>query len=317
MSQKFLNMDANESVYFARELEYIKAQSYDIKYPELKASQLIPISTEAGAGAESITYEQYDEIGMAKLIANYADDLPRADIRGKQFTSPVRSIGDSYGYNLQEIRASAMLNKNLPTRKANAARRAIEQLINNIAFFARPTDGTNGGLTGLIYNPNTTKGTVTTRNGHITFASKTADEILADLNKAVYDIISLTKGVEVPDTILLPLAQWSQISTTPRASVADTTILQYFLKNNPSITRIDWCNELQNVNPVPSTSVAANTDIMIVYKRSPDKLTLELPSPFEQLEVQTRGLEYVVPCHARIGGVVVYYPLSINIVEGI
>jgi len=31
---------------------------------------------------------------------------------------------------------------------------------------------------------------------------------------------------------------------------------------------------------------------------------------FEQLPVQERGLEYVVPCHSRIGGVIIYYPLS-------
>lgn len=317
MPQKFVNLDANESVFFARELEHIKAQTYDVKYPELKATQLIPVSTEAGPGAESITYTQYDEVGMAKVISNYADDLPRADVKGKQFTSSVKSIGDSFGYNIQEIRASAMANKNLPTRKATAARRAMEQKINNIAWSARSADNENAGLVGLLYNANVTKGTVTTRNGHVTFASKTADEIYLDLCKAVDDILTLTKGTEIPDTLLLPIAQHSIITSTFRSTNSDITILEAFLKARPYITKVEWVAELASVNPVPSTGAASNTDVMIVYKRSPDKLTLEIPQPFEQLEVERRGLEYVTPCHARCGGVIIYYPLSVNIVEGI
>jgi hypothetical protein len=39
--------------------------------------------------------------------------------------------------------------------------------------------------------------------------------------------------------------------------------------------------------------------------------------PFEQLPVQEKGLEYVVNCHSRIGGVLIYYPLSQYIMDGI
>lgn len=314
---KFVNLDANESVFFARELEHIKAQTYDIVYPELKAVKYIPVSTDAGAGAETITYTQYDEVGMAKVISNYADDLPRADVKGKQFTSVVRSIGDAFGYNIQEIRASAMANKNLPTRKANAARRAVDQKINTIAWSARAADGENAGLIGLLYQPNVTKGTVTTRGGHVTFATKTAEEMYLDLCKAVDDILTLTKGTEIPDTLLLPIAQHSLITSTFRSTNSDITVLEAFLKARPYITLVDWVAELKDVNPVPSTGAASNTDVMIVYKRSLDKLSLEIPQPFEQLELERRGLEYITPCHARCGGVIVYYPLSINIVEGI
>lgn len=317
MEARFMNLDAGESVFFARQLEKIKAQTYDQKYPELKATALIPVSMDAGAAAESITYESYDQVGIAKMISNYADDLPRADVKGRQYTSPVRSIGDSYGYSIQEVRASTIANKNLPARKANAARRAIDKLINDIAWFARSTDGVNGGLTGLIYNPNVTKAVVTTRNAHVAWSTKTADEILADLNEVVADMIALTNGLEIPDTILLPIAQYSQIATTARSTTSDTTILEYFLRNNPSITRVEWVSELAGLAIRPSNGAAGPIDVMICYKRNPDNLTLEIPQPFEQFAVEPRGLEFVVPCHARVGGVIVYYPLSVTIVEGI
>lgn len=315
--QKFVNLDSNESIYFARKLEYVKSKTYDVLFPQFKMLTLIPVSTEAGPGAATITYDQYTMVGLAKIIGNYSDDLPRVDVYGKEFSTPVRTIAEAYGYNVQEIRTSAMTNKNLPTRRANAAKRANDQKVDNIALKARASNPADKGLVGLLYNANVTKGTVTTRNAHVTFATKTPAEILADLNDIVSGIIELTKGVEVPDTLLLPIAQYTKISTTPLQSGSDTTILEFFLKNNPSITSVEWVAQLKDVNPVPSTGAASSTDCMVCYRKDPDKLTLEIPSPWEQLDPQAEGLEFKVPCISRCGGVIIYYPLSVSIIEGI
>ena len=91
------------SVFFARELDHVKQKSYDVQYPELTALSLFPISNEADEGAETITYYTYDKSGLAKIIDNYSTDLPRADVTGKPSTAQIRSIGDSYGYSVQEI----------------------------------------------------------------------------------------------------------------------------------------------------------------------------------------------------------------------
>jgi hypothetical protein len=303
-----VNLDANETSFFARELEHIKTRTYDVVYPELKALSLIPVSTEAGPGAESITYRQYDQLGVAKIISNYADDLPRADVKGKEFTAPVRSIGESYGYNIQEIRAASMTGKPLEQRRANAARRANDQLVNKIAFFGDTTSGLGGLLSNtnipIVNVPNDGTGSSTL------FKNKTPDQILRDMNNLVNGVFSLTNGVETPDTLVLPIEQFTYISSTPRSANSDTTILDYFLKNNPLIKRVEWANELKGAG-------VGGVDVMVAYKRDPDKLTLEIPQPFEQFPVQEKGLEFVVPCHSRVGGVIVYYPLSIAFGEGI
>ena len=66
----------------------------------------------------------------------------------------------------------------------------------------------------------------------------------------------------------------------------------------------------------PRTGSGA-TDIMLAYRLDPEVLTLELPSPYEQFPAQERNLEFVIPAHGRIGGVIVYYPLEVAIVDGI
>jgi hypothetical protein len=311
------NLDANESAFFSRELEFVKAKTYDIKYPALKATSLIPVSMDAGPGAESITYQQFDQVGIMKIISNYADDLPRSDVFGTEFTSKVKSLGGSYGYNIQEIRNALMAGRPLNTRKAASVRKANDLKVNNIAWFGNA----KAGLLGMLNQPNVPAAVASTgaTTGFIPWvgaSSKNATEILADLNDVVTDMEELTKGVEIPDTILLPVAQWRKISTTVMGTGTDTTIKSFFLNNNPEIKTIEWVNELKDVTPLPSGD-AGTKDVMICYKKDPDVLTLEIPQMFEQFPAQERNLEFVIPAHSRIGGVVVYYPLAISIVEGI
>jgi hypothetical protein len=302
-----MRLDANETIFFQRELESIKAKTYDVKYPELKCRRLIPVSFEAGPGAESIVYQQYDQVGMAKIISAYGNDLPRADITGKEYTAKIKSLGCAYGYNIQEIRSAAMAGKPLQSRKANAAKRAILQKENSIAYFGDSATG----LVGFLNNPNVTQTVVPNGVGASPlWSNKTPDEILLDLNGAANFIVESTNGVEIPDTLLLPLEQYNYIKSTPRSSQSDKTILQYFLENNGYIKTVEWVNELKGVG-------VNGVDVMVCYRRDPDVLTLEIPQDFEQFAEQEQGLEYIVPCHQRIGGVLIYYPMAVNIVSGI
>lgn len=300
-------LDADQTIFFARELEHVKSKTYDVRYADLKARTLIPVSNEAGPAAESITYYQYDQVGLAKIIGSYAKDLPRADVRAKKFTSPVESLGTSYGYSLQDVRAAAAAGKPLEQRKANAARRAIEQQINTIALFGN--DDYN--LPGFLNNANVPETTAPNgAGGSALWANKTPDEILKDLHDTVNGIVEDTKGAEVPTTILLPLAQFTLIASKRLGNGSDITILKHFLETSPFVKEVDWVNELKGAG-------TGDVDVMVVYKRDPDALTLEIPQDFEQLPVQEKGLEYEVPCHARIGGTVIYYPLSVAKLEGI
>lgn len=296
----FTNLDAAETLFFERELEHRKAQTYDVIRAPLKAFELIPVSTEAGAGAESIVYEQYDATGMAKIIANYGDDLPRADVKGKEFVARVKSVGASYGYSLQEIRAAQMAGKSLEQRKANATARSHRELWNRTAFFGDAEHGIPGWLT----NSNVPSAPVVAGASTDTeWSTKTAAEILKDMNDAANGIVDLTNGAEIPDTIVLPIEQYSLIASTPAGTGTDTTILEYFLRNNPYINSVEWANELKG-------AFAGDTDGFIVYRRDPDAMEFEMPVSFEQLPVQERGLEFMVPTHSRIAGTVIRYPLS-------
>ena len=185
------------SLYFARELDYIKAQSYDVEYPELTALSLFPISNEVNPGAETVTYYSYDKTGVAKIINNYATDLPRADVKGKPSTGYVKSVGASYGYSVQDMRASRMASKSLDVRKAEAARYAVDFELNRIAWAGDKENGLIG-----VLSPENDIPLYTVPNGasgKTSWESKTADEILADLNGMQKQVSRTTKNVERPD----------------------------------------------------------------------------------------------------------------------
>lgn len=308
-------LDAGETVFFQRELESIKSKTYDVIKKPLRAFVLIPVDSTVGAGAETIVYQQYDMTGIAKIIANYADDLPRADVKGKEFVAKIKSIGDSYGYSFQEIRAAQMAGKPLAQKKANAALYAQRVKWNAIAFYGDEEHGLPGWLTNAnipsVSAPNDGAGTTTE------FANKTPTQILRDLNNLVNGIFNLTKGAEEPDTLVLPNDQYTLIASTVYGTASDKTILEMFLKNNPFISEVTWANELKAESLAAGGVTSFTGDIAIAYNRDPDKMTFEMPQNFEQFPAQPQGLEMVIPCHSRVGGTLVYYPLSQSILEGI
>lgn len=299
------------TAFFDRELEAVMSRSYDVKYPNLHAAsgEIVPISTEDGPGAESITYMQFDMTGVAKIISDYADNLPAVNVAGKESTAKVRSIGNSYVYSVQEIRAAMMAGRGLSDRMAMAARRANDQKVDDIFF----TGDEEHGLIGLLNHPNIPRLSILNdgSGSGTSFASKiaTPDKILRDMNEMIDDVFTTTNGVERPDTLLLPLAQYALINTTPRADNSDTTILQFFLKNQPGVT-VKPCYKLAGAG-------TGGADVMAAYTNSPEHLSLRIPQPFEQFPPQETNLSYKVPCHSRCGGLIVFYPLAMLIGEGI
>lgn len=313
-----MNFDDAEaaSVFFARELDFVKSQSYDVEYPEFTALSLFPMSSEVDPGAETVTYYSYDKTGLAKIISNYATDLPRADVKGKPTTAIIKSLGDSYGYSIQEMRASRLAGKSLDTRKAESARYQIDYLNNKIAWNGDAETGLKGVLSTdndvpLYTVANGAKGTTS-------WADKTEDEILADITGMLKQMATVTKKVEKPDTLALSSDAYIEIQNK-RIEGTATTVLKYIQDNIPDIKQIVSCPEL-DADSVETNPYAAASDgkaVALLFKNDSRKLSIENPLPFMQYPIQTQGLEVVVPCEARTAGAMIYYPMSLLIAVGV
>ena len=205
-SPPFTNLDAAESAFFARELEHIKAKTYDVDFPELRIREFVPVEHGAGPGAQSITWYAFTRAGVAKLVADYAKDLPRVDVFGTKNTTPVETIGDSFGYNVIEVAAAAKAGRPLTAKKSMAAREAFEERVDYIGCFG----DTPTGLGGFLNNANVPISTVV--NGAATtkpWNTKTAAEILTDCRTSLTATDVLSNGREFFDTLLLAVRMLS------------------------------------------------------------------------------------------------------------
>lgn len=301
------HLDANEHVFFDRELEYVKSKTFDIKHKQLKATQLIPVSTETPAGTETITFRRFDEVGQAKVIADYSKDFPRVDVYGTEESVKVKSLGDSYGYSIKEIRRSQKAGTKLETRRASAARKAIDTLIDNLAWKGLASHN----IQGFINYPGIQELTVPNgAGGAKTWASKTPEEVVADIKAALTQVMETTNGLEVPDTLILPIEQYNHLAFTAYGDDKSQTIMKYVLDNFPQLKKIDWVADLKGAG-------AAGVDRGMMYVRDADHITLEIPMMFEQFNPQQKGMEFEIPCHAETAGVINYYPLATIFFDGI
>ncbi len=302
------------SVFFARELDQVKAKAYDKQYPELSALQYLPITSEINEGAESATWYGYELTGLASIINNYADDLPRADVKGEPTTVNIKSVGVSYGYNAQEMRASVYTGKSLDSRKATAARRAHDMTINQIAFIGSDKNHMLGIFSDDAGFPEYALSEVEV-NGekHTEFCYKTADQILADLNGLQTYIDKLTQSIERPDTLALPSYIYMDLSTR-RIPDTETTILSFIKEHSPYIKNFEPWNELGKEATLFNKT---GKNVAFLYTKDPDKFSLEIPMPFKQYPVQIKNLETEIPCESRTAGLMIYYPLSAVLAKGI
>lgn len=309
---KQMRFDSAEdaSIFFARELDYIKSKSYDKIYPEFTALNNFPITHEVPEGAETMTYYSYEKTGMAAIISNYATDLPRADVKGSPTTAYVKSIGDSYGYSIQEMRASRMAGKSLDTRKAEAARYAIDRKTNEIAFAGDKEHKLMGMLSDDNNIPLYTLATVETKTS---WKDKSAAEILADINGMFAYQSRITQDVERADTLALPPAVFIDISTRQIPNTG-YTVKRFLLENAPYLKNIITAPELSAENAATNPY---GVDVAMLYTNSADKFSLEIPMAFYQYPLQNRNLEVIVPCEERVAGIVLYYPLSALLAVGV
>lgn len=300
--------DAGETAIIARQLEYIRQKTTDVVYAENKALQFIPIATDIPDGARSFIVQQWDMAGQAKIVSNYADDLPRVELLAKERSQMVHTIGNSYDYTIDELKASAFSGVPLQAKKADAARRIHENTVDQILALG----DSDADLPGFLNNPNVT--IVTPDFGNWDDPNTTPDQRLKDLNKLLWTPRRVSKGIFIADTVLLGTNEFEDVSTTmyigPDGSSTGKTVLQVFKDANPGVTVDVW-------HKLDMADEQGDGPRMVAYMRDPLVVEGVLPRRFTVEPAQARNLTWVNNCHSSIGGTQVNYPLGVAYMDGI
>ena len=208
-------------------------------------------------------------------------------------------------------------------QKANYTGRSLDQLLQNgmrMAYDKHMDQNVYTGMeeygsTGLVNNPDVTETSVT--GG--TWASKTKEQILADINSALTAVWAAAEYDEdaMPNHILLPYEQYTYIMNTMVTDLATETILDYVLKNNVAakngkslyIGATRWCKG----------AGTGGADRMVVYVNHERFLQVEELVPLARVMSQPNATEfcYDTAYAANLSEVELFYPQTMQYFDGI
>lgn len=303
-----LVIDANETAFLQRELTHLERTVYEVKRPELKHRQLIPVSNEGGPGLEHINYELVTKSGQAKIIGNHSQDIPVSSYFVQEFTKRVYVIADSFRITNKEMRSARRSKVPLRTTKASAMRRSIRETEKRIALQGDSTYN----IVGLIDNPNITQ--VASPNGASLsplWSTKTALEIVADCSTMTNTIATQSQDIHFPTTLVLPIAQKLRMGQLVMPNTT-TTVKDFILANRDSFGYeeiISLPNEL--------TAAFSGSDGALAYEKNSENLTLHIPMELRLNPPQRVNLETKIIGEEEIAGTVIRYPLAFVIMTGI
>lgn len=313
--------DANETAMFARQLEHIMSQTFDIEFPEVKWRRLFSVNTEVNPGALFHTWRQMQSFGQPRLATTFGStDLTSVEINGKEQKRNIYSYLASYGYSIQDMRAAAMAGINLDQKKAEAVRLAFEQqmdIVSAVGIKMGSTLECEGltnavGISALTSVPNS--GTL---NGSWDDPNQSVDAIMQDVKtiaKRIKDDTKMVYGGNLQ--LLLPTPVFTALESRPRSiTFTDDSVLQYIMKQQPSIKSIEQWVQLDALGHNSATT--AGFGMGLIKDMSPRVAELILSQDFEQFPPQLEALRWMIPCHIRTGGWQVRYPKAIVTVDGL
>lgn len=313
MHQSFADAQTANLGFAIQQTSHIEAQVYSIRYPDIDYASMIPVDTAANEWVKSVTYFSMDKAGQARWMSGNGKDVPVVGLSMEKHETEVHTAGIGYSYGFEEVNQARMLGISLDAEKAGAARRAAEQHIYNVAF----TGDTEKGMEGLFsYTGVPTESIPADGTGSAaTWASKTPDLILRDVNKVLTGMHSATNTVEMADTLILPIERFQTIAST-RLTDTSMTILEFLRVSNVYTATTGQALTIRGMRGM-TTIGAGSTARMIAYRRSPEVLKLHVPMPHRFLPVQVEGLQFTIPGVFRLGGLDIRLPSAVRYGDGI
>jgi hypothetical protein len=290
---------AGDTLFLARELEAVSAQTYDVLYDPIKGRQMVTFTSDIPDGAESWSYDFYDGFGVADWVTNWASVIGGADAFKTRTVQLCYSFGSSYSYTVQDLAAAAFAatGRSLDRERARRARLAHEYFLDNLVAVGDTTRGIIG-ITNASAIPTVTRG-----GGHAwTDSNLTTADIHKDLTKLSQAPEQASTENFVADTLALPLSMKPLLSQ-PYSTLNGDSILKVWLAGQESIKRVIFWKRL-------NTASAASGVRALAYKNDPMVCEFKLAYDYREQPPQQVGLSFQIATVARVLGLVIKYPLG-------
>jgi hypothetical protein len=314
MARRHHLMDAQQALGFmVNQASIIEAAVYRTVYPDIQYPALVPVDETAPEWAKSITFFSIGQVGKADWFHHLATDMRLADITRDKFEQGIEMAGIGYRYTLEEISQAQQLGINLGTERGLAASRAYEEFVEAVVI----AGDTVKNWTGLINDAGVSAALVANPGSGTTWAVKTSDQIIADVNAVLTGIYTASNTIEMADTLLLPVSQMTLLATKRLSDAVQSSVLDWIQRYNVFTATTGRPLTIRAVRQLTGAG-AGPTDRMVAYRRDPLVVRIHIPMRHRFLPIwQTGPLVFDVPGIFRLGGVEVRRPGAMRYADGI
>ncbi|MCT4713245.1 DUF2184 domain-containing protein [Enterobacteriaceae bacterium H11S18] len=220
--------------------------------------------------------------------------------------NPLNLWGMELGWTVVELAAAAQVGRPIDSQKMDGLQLKW-QMDNDEQVYVGDKTLNVQGLTNLLGVP--------VNNAAKTWATSTADEIRASINKVLSDAWATSAYTVVPTDLLIPPEQFSLLSSIIVSSAGNQSLLTYLSTNTIAYHQNGVPLNIRAVKWLKEAGIGG-TDRMVAYTN--DRKYVRYPLvPLQSVPIQYRGLYQLVTYYGKLGSIEPIYRETLSYVDGI
>lgn len=250
--------------------------------------------------------------GNMPWISPETTAIPGVSIDGQKSVLPLRLLAREVSYTSVELNRSQLLGQPIDAQKLDALNILYQMNTDQMVYLGAPEVQ----ATGLLNNASVTQGTVATGlSGQTQWSTKTADEILNDVNTLLESTWSAAAFAVCPDKLLLPPLQYAYICSQKVSSAGNVSILKFLQENSISL-KVNG-KEL-DIQPVKWLTAGVTTTLARMVAYTNDESRVRFPMvPIRRETAYYHGIRFVAPYLWAFGVMEFVYPETVQYADGI
>ena len=206
-----------------------------------------------------------------------------------------------------DVERGSIVGRDLETLCQKGIRNSYDLFMDNNTYLGSSRNST----TGLLNNPTVDSSLVPKgAKGSTTWAMKTPDEILADINGAIEQVWNAAGNdlAAMPNQICLPYKQFMYLATTRLGDIHSMSLYKYLMENN--VAKFNGVDLVITANKFSAGAGAGGLDRMAVYINDDDFMAMEelVSLTRAMTNTVTETVSYDTVYLANVSELQIFYP---------
>lgn len=245
-------------------------------------------------------------------ISAETNDIAAVSVNGQRIVTPLRLLGREISYTSVELDRSQLTGQPIDVQKMNAFNENYQMNIDQMVYVG----ASEVGATGLCNTSGIATGNVANGiSGSPLWASKTPDEILADVNALLESTWSNSAFAVCPGKLLLPPANFAYLASQKVSSAGNVSILKFLKENSIALEANGRELEIAPVKWLTGLG-ASTTNRMVAYTNSEDRVRFPMV-PVRRETAYYKGIQFLAPYIYAFGEIEFVYPETVQYADGI